>query len=512
MKRRQFLILGTAGLLASTSARVFSNDVRTRPSLTDAVSDPIQLKALRDGFQALRNNKDLVDQAISWRFQAAVHAVPRLTGLPPGWPAWKEELLDRAALSKATATTRSYWNRCDHGFDHADGFAPHFLSWHRMYLFYFEETLRTLSKNDDFMLPYWDSVRDARLPEVMWKDKTDANSLYLKYRGTAANKGEAVGVLDDEAIKTSETLQELNAGLESMPHNNAHSFIGGAMGDPRVAALDPIFWFHHANIDRLWWQWQATHGKINDGSLPSDWDETSYSFLTASGAKQNKVAEFLDTESKGYTYGPPSKLTTPATAPAPKLPPLIATGKATSLLGGNKLFVLSGSEKPLRLTQASGTVRLPFSTSSKKKLGTLSLGNSKIGTVTSATLLLQGVTLTHAGEKEGFQYEVYVNLPTSPTAIDTKDRYLIGRFGPWEMNCINPAVCTPGGGRTFRFPMTSRLLQQTQGKPAALSSVDISFVRVGAVDVAGKTLDLPTKEALVEVKSVQVLVSEGLSE
>jgi hypothetical protein len=28
------------------------------------------------------------------------------------------------------------------------------------------------------------------------------------------------------------------------------------MGDPDTAALDPIYWLHHANIDRLWQVWR----------------------------------------------------------------------------------------------------------------------------------------------------------------------------------------------------------------------------------------------------------------
>ncbi|HLY77782.1 MAG TPA: tyrosinase family protein, partial [Caulobacteraceae bacterium] len=31
---------------------------------------------------------------------------------------------------------------------------------------------------------------------------------------------------------------------------------GGLMSDPRTAAVDPIFWVHHANIDRLWEVWR----------------------------------------------------------------------------------------------------------------------------------------------------------------------------------------------------------------------------------------------------------------
>ncbi len=56
--------------------------------------------------------------------------------------------------------------------------------------------------------------------------------------------------------------------LEHSPHDNVHGDIGGAlnnvfnnrlaqglMSNPCTAALDPIFWLHHANIDRLWEVW-----------------------------------------------------------------------------------------------------------------------------------------------------------------------------------------------------------------------------------------------------------------
>ncbi len=41
--------------------------------------------------------------------------------------------------------------------------------------------------------------------------------------------------------------------LEQTPHNDIHVQLGGLMLDPDAAALDPIFWLHHANVDRLWW-------------------------------------------------------------------------------------------------------------------------------------------------------------------------------------------------------------------------------------------------------------------
>src|SRR5262249_19400819 len=48
------------------------------------------------------------------------------------------------------------------------------------------------------------------------------------------------------------------------PHNLVHVYVGGTspdgqtyglMSDPGIAALDPIFYLHHANIDRMWAVW-----------------------------------------------------------------------------------------------------------------------------------------------------------------------------------------------------------------------------------------------------------------
>lgn len=63
--------------------------------------------------------------------------------------------------------------------------------------------------------------------------------------------------------------------LES-PHNSIHLAVGGCdipnydrspidgangdMGENDTAGLDPIFYFHHCNVDRMFWLWQKKHG------------------------------------------------------------------------------------------------------------------------------------------------------------------------------------------------------------------------------------------------------------
>jgi tyrosinase len=41
-------------------------------------------------------------------------------------------------------------------------------------------------------------------------------------------------------------------------HNRVHVWVGGQMATG-VSPNDPVFWLHHAFIDRLWTQWQERH-------------------------------------------------------------------------------------------------------------------------------------------------------------------------------------------------------------------------------------------------------------
>jgi tyrosinase len=62
-----------------------------------------------------------------------------------------------------------------------------------------------------------------------------------------------------------------SGNLENDPHNLTHVYIGGIvsesdyglMADPGLAALDPIFYLHHANVDRMWAGWNADPSRKN---------------------------------------------------------------------------------------------------------------------------------------------------------------------------------------------------------------------------------------------------------
>jgi hypothetical protein len=172
-----------------------------------------------------------------------------------------------------------------------------FLPWHRAYLYCFEQICRQILKDDlhksdacDFALPYWDWSKSPSVPQVFW-DKInnrwddDLNvveppaswnlSLPSNWRWERTvkleDKCEDVGqtVVDEILNGDFYAVTGINifgrpyAGdLETGPHNLIHNFIGGNMANRPVSPLDPIFWLHHANVDRLWDQWTKMHEKL----------------------------------------------------------------------------------------------------------------------------------------------------------------------------------------------------------------------------------------------------------
>jgi tyrosinase len=65
--------------------------------------------------------------------------------------------------------------------------------------------------------------------------------------------------------------------------------MGGLMGDPSTAGLDPIFWLHHANIDRLWNRWADDSDNVPPGQ--SAWRNQRYGFFDQAAAAQSLTSK-----------------------------------------------------------------------------------------------------------------------------------------------------------------------------------------------------------------------------
>jgi len=210
-------------------------------------------------------------------------------------------------------------------------FCPHqnwfFLPWHRAYILKFEEICRQASGVPSFNLPYWDWTLNPTIPQPF---KDTSSPLYESSRRAAANgNGSALAEFvgqnainsilntspfqDFASAKTSIQKKRVASGrLEGGPHNHIHNFVGGKMADAKTAALDPLFWLHHANIDRLWNAWNIL-GHLNSVDTVYTNHLFQANFYGADGLPVDfTVSSLSSVAALGYTYEGQSAPVSPA--------------------------------------------------------------------------------------------------------------------------------------------------------------------------------------------------------
>lgn len=265
-----------------------------------------------------------INDPTSWWYLAAVHGY---YNLPPSVTYWQEA----TGYPPSQSTISSgYWMRCQHG-------TWYFLPWHRMYLYYFERIVADAVLQEggpaDWALPYWNYC-DAVNPDIDTQAQSKALTMPSGFGDANGPNSSSPGlwirgrrnyVLNKLNVNPWPAMNELlftndssgtNFGggvtgfshfgnetgqVESLPHNVIHNNIGGAMADPNTAALDPIFWLHHANIDRLWQIWQLQTGRANP--MASQWRDFTFKFHDVGAVPVTmKVKEVETTQHLNYTY------------------------------------------------------------------------------------------------------------------------------------------------------------------------------------------------------------------
>lgn len=182
-----------------------------------------------------------------------------------------------SALQASTDPTRNYSHfAAIHG-----GTCPHgcdlFLPWHRAYLQEFEDALRTAS-GLDVTVPYWNWITTRQIPAIF----ADPNSNPLwheRYTDTERPSWlDLPSAADLDRVMHKRQFSDFGGSgfgtpypqvgdLEQCLHGWVHLWVGGSMADMMYysAPCDPLFWAHHANVDRLWALWQDA----NPGSGPT---------------------------------------------------------------------------------------------------------------------------------------------------------------------------------------------------------------------------------------------------
>nr|XP_027062411.1 polyphenol oxidase I, chloroplastic-like isoform X2 [Coffea arabica] len=215
-----------------------------------------------------------------------------------------------------------------------------FFPFHRWYLYFFEKICQNMVDDDTFALPFWnwdnppgmflptifndsssplyDSLRNpSHLSTVLdlsyeGTDSTDStitvikNNLYLMYKQMVTQSTTPLSFFG-KTFRAGETSDPGAGSIETSPHSNVHRWTGDPneshgedMGSFYSAGRDPVFYCHHANVDRMWSLWNSLGGQ---NFTDSDWLNSSFYFYNEQ-AKPVKVyvKDCLDTSVLGYTY------------------------------------------------------------------------------------------------------------------------------------------------------------------------------------------------------------------
>lgn len=211
----------------------------------------------------------------------------------------------------------------------------YFPPWHRSFIFYFEALIQFFASDPNFALPYWDWSRTHSVPASFFGSGNPLDDdLSLRTSPAPTNCPNAPTAGRGVTPTTQFTQPELDAfvglrrineiqsnpdyatygganpgtgALEGTPHNFVHRWVGGAKGSNMVqtfSPMDPIFWMHHCNIDRLYSNWlsRGFAPPLNDPA----WRDRSFNDFYDSNknrvGSQYTCGMTVDSRVMGYVY------------------------------------------------------------------------------------------------------------------------------------------------------------------------------------------------------------------
>jgi Common central domain of tyrosinase len=216
---------------------------------------------------------------------ALIEAIDRLHGSQAPSPAYRQFV----GVHNDAMTTAEGMTWAVHTMQGMGMVGRNFLAWHRQYLLRFERQLQKVA-GKPVAVPYWNWLRNPEIPEPL----ADAALLrrWSVKRGTwtpdfLPTRGIVNAVLREDGYRA------FQSDLEAI-HGGAHNAVGGDMAKAR-SPNDPLFWLHHAYIDRLFARWQAsTHA----GPPPNPNE-----MLKPAPILGVKVKSVMKISTLGYRYG-----------------------------------------------------------------------------------------------------------------------------------------------------------------------------------------------------------------
>lgn len=191
-------------------------------------------------YRVRKNQKNLTP--IEWnRF---IHAIEAIADSDMPTPTYQDFVqIHRQAMDTAAG---HMWGA--HG-------GVNFLTWHREYLAKLEARLMAI--NPLVTIPYWNWIEDRAIPSAL-----NNSADFLRWgitRGGSFNGASIATSANHSALMALGNFSSFSTTLEAAPfHDRIHVLVGGTMvtsGSP----ADPLFWLHHAFIDKLFADWQVLH-------------------------------------------------------------------------------------------------------------------------------------------------------------------------------------------------------------------------------------------------------------